>query len=175
MPKLALKEFKEYLYSQSQAELVLELEKLYKLYPEIQNYFKVLLLPSSGDELFAKVADLINKEFRTSGMPKDPDLRKIKKIISDFAKLNPGPAQLGRLYFRLAFGLMNFMEEFGAQEAYYMPFYSATKNFLLFISKNNLQGEFKEDAKKLVEYERDYGSDLPDIYRKNFIKPIRKF
>lgn len=58
MPKLTLKEFKEYLYSQSQEELVLELEKIYKLYPEIQIHFQALLLPSGSDEQFTKVCDL---------------------------------------------------------------------------------------------------------------------
>ncbi len=37
-----------------------------------------------------------------------------------------------------------------------------------------LQNEFEEDARKLVEYEQDYGSDLPDIYHQNFTKPLRK-
>lgn len=69
---------------------------------------------------------------------------------------------------------MNFMEDFGAQEWYYMPFYNAAKNFLLFVSKHGLQSEFEEDARKLVEYEQEYGSDLPDIYHQNFSKPIRK-
>ena len=87
MPKLTLKEFKEYLYSQSQEELVLELEKIYKLYPEIQTYFQALLLPSGSDEQFGKVADLIHKEFNPR-VPKNPDLRRIKKAISGFAKLD---------------------------------------------------------------------------------------
>lgn len=174
MSKLTLKEFKEYLYSQSQEELVLELEKIYKLYPDIQNYFQALLLPSGSDEQFTKVTDFINKEFHPKGMPKNPDLRRIKKSISDFAKLNPSPAQLAKLYSQLAFSLMGFIEEFAAQEGYYMPFYNAAKNFLLFVSKHGLQNEFGEDAQKLVEYEQRYGSDLPDIYHQNFTKPIRK-
>ena len=59
MPKLTLKEFKEYLYSQSQEELVLELEKIFKLYPEVQIYFQALLWPSGSVEQFAKVAELM--------------------------------------------------------------------------------------------------------------------
>lgn len=177
MPKLTLKEFKDYLYSQSQEELVLELEKLYKLYPEIQNYFQALLLPSGSDEQFVKVAGLIDKEFHPKGMPKNPDLRKIKKAISDFAKPNPAPAELAKLFSRLAFGLMNFIEDFGALEGYYTSFYNAAKHFLLFVGKNNLQNEFEEDAQKLAKYEEDcgYGSDLPDIYRQNFTKPVRGY
>ena len=174
MSKLTLKEFRGYLYSQSQEELVLELEKLYKLYPEIQNYFQACLLPSGGDEQFAKVVNLIDKEFHPKGMPKNPDLRKIKKAISDFAKLDPNPSQLAKLYSQLAFGLMNFIEEFAAEEGYYMPFYNAAKKFLLFVGNHNLQSEFEEDARKLVEYEQGYDSDLPDIYYQNFTKPIRR-
>ena len=60
------------------------------------------------------------------------------------------------------------MEEFGAQEGYYLPFYNAAKKFLLFVGKNNLQNEFEKDAQKLVNYEEDYGSDLSDIYQKTF-------
>lgn len=174
MSKLTLKEFRKYLYSQSREELVLELEKIYKLYPEIQIYFQTLLLPSGGDEQFAKVADLIREEFDPKGRPKSPDLRGIKKAISGFTKFQPNPDQLGKLYSQLAFGLMNFMEEYGAQEWYYMPFYNTTKNFLLFVSRHCLQNKFEEDARKLVEYERNYGSDLPDIYYQNFNKIIKK-
>jgi len=174
MPKLTLKEFKEYLHSQSQEELVLELEKLYKLYPEIQIYFQALLLPSGSDEQFAKTADIISKEFHFKGLPKNPDLRRIKKVIADFAKLQPSPVQLAKLYSKFAFELMDFIEQYAAEEGYYMPFYNAAKNFLLFVAKNNLQDEFEEDARKLVEYEQDYGSDLPDIYFQNFTGPIRK-
>ena len=99
---------------------------------------------------------------------------KIKKSISDFAKLNSSSAQLAKLHFKFAFSLMGFIEEFAAEEGYYMPFYNATKKFLLFVSKHGLQNEFEEDAQKLVEYEQGYGSDLPDIYHQNFTKPIRK-
>ena len=107
MPKLTLKEFKEYLRTQSQEELVLEMEKLYKLYPEIQIYFQALLLPSGSDEQFAKTADIISKEFHFKGLPKNPDLRRIKKVIADFAKLQPSPVQLAKLYSKFAFELMD--------------------------------------------------------------------
>ena len=166
MSNLTQKELKKYLLGRSQEELVLELLKLHKLYPEIQTYFQALLLPSGRDKQFDKVTGFINKEFHPDGVPKNPDLRKMKKAISDFAKLNPSPVQLGKLYSKLAFGLMNFIKEFGAEEGYYMPFYNATKKFMLFVGKNNLQNEFEKDAQKLVNYEKDYGSDLPDIYQK---------
>ena len=174
MPKLTLKEFKDYLYSQSQEELVLELEKLFKLYPEIQNYFQALLFPSGCEEQFIKVVDIINKEFHPKGMPKNSDLRRIKKSISDFAKLNSSPTQLAKLYSKFAFSLMGFIEEFAAEEGYYMPFYNTTKNFLQFVGRHGLHNEFEEDAQKLVKYEQGYGSDLPDIYHQYFTKPIRK-
>lgn len=168
MPTLTLKELRAYLQSQSQAELVLELEKLYKRYPEIQHYFHALLLPSGGDAQFAKVVSMIEKEFHPKGMPKNPDLRKIKKLISDFAKLDPSPAQLAHLYSQFAVGLMEFMESFGAQEWYYMPFYNAAKRFLLFVEKHNLHDAFAGTARELVEYEKEYGSDMEDIYHKIF-------
>ena len=170
MPNLTLKEIKKYLLGQSKEELIFELIKLHKLYPEIQIYFQAILVPSGLDEQFNKIADLINKEFHPEGVPKNPDLRKIKKVISDFAKLNPDPVQLGKLYSQLAFGLMHFIQEYGAEEGYYMPFYHSAKKFLLFVGKNNLQNEFNEDAQKLVKYEEDYGSDLPDIYQKTFVR-----
>src|SRR3989344_3221624 len=168
MPNLTQKEFKKYLQSQSKEELVFELIKLHRLYPEIQTYFQALLVPSGREEQFDKVAGFINKELHPDGVPKNPDLRKIKKAISDFTKLNPSPVQLGKLYSPLAFGLMNFIQEFGAAQGHYMPFYNATKKFMLFVGKNNLQNEFEKDAQKLVNYEKDYGSDLPDIYQKTF-------
>jgi hypothetical protein len=170
MPKLTLKEFKDYLYNQSQEELVLELEKIYNLYPNVQDYFQALL--SGTEEQFLKVTIFIHKEFNRP-IPKNPDLKKIKKAISDFNKLGPSPANLAKLYLQLAIGLMSFIKDYGAED-YYMPFYSAAKNFLLFVSKHNLQNEFGTDAQKIVEYEQDYGSDLTDIYHQNFTKPIRK-
>ena len=107
-------------------------------------------------------------------MPKNSDLRRIKKSISDFAKLNSSPTQLAKLYSKFAFSLMGFIEEFAAEEGYYMPFYNTTKNFLQFVGRHGLHNEFEEDAQKLVKYEQGYGSDLPDIYHQYFTKPIRK-
>ena len=77
------------------------------------------------------------------------------------------------LYYDLAVGLMTFIEDYGAQEWYFDPYYSATKTFLEFVGKNNLQKECEQEAKKLVEYD-DYGTGLDEIYFQYFTAPIKK-
>jgi len=145
----------------------LELEKLYALYPRVRIHFEAILLPTGRDEQFFKAISVIDKEFNAR-IPHNPDLRKIKKTISDFAKLHPDLYQLGRLKAQYALSLMKFMEQYGAQEPYCMPFYNTAKAFFLFVGKNELQSAFLDDAKEIAQYERDWGSDLWNVFESVF-------
>ena len=169
MNNLKINDLKKYLKEKSDTELISEIVKLVKLYPNVKEYYKAKLLPESEVEVFEKYKNMIKNEFfPTRGFGK---LRysNVNKAISEYKKLTTNLELVAKLMFYYPeIGIM-FTREYGdIDERFYINIENAYENALKYVHKNNLQDMFKDQAHNIKVKAQNIGwgfeEDMAEIY-----------
>jgi len=169
MEKLKLSDLKQYLKEKNDIELKNEIVELVKLFPNVKEYYKTKLVPSSEVETFKKYKKVIKDEF----FP-DRGFGKLKysnanKAINDFKKISNNQELVASLMLYYSEIGVKFTNEYGdIDEKFYEVIERAYVKALEYIFTNNLQEFFKEKVHEIKVESQDigwgFGDNISDIY-----------
>ena len=152
MVKLKVLELRKYLSAKENKELVDEIVGLVKLFPNVKEYYASVLNPRSEDELLKKYKKIIRNEFYPDrGFPKWR-YSVAKKAISDFMKISNNPKNIADLMLVYVEAGVDCTMEYGdIDENFYWNMETMFDKAAEYISKNNLEEEFRERCKEIME------------------------
>ncbi|AZR72686.1 hypothetical protein BBF96_04340 [Anoxybacter fermentans] len=173
MKKVKQSELKKYLSTKSDVELKKEILELFKLYPNVQEYYYLKIYPEKEEEIMEKYLQIIRDEFFPErGVP---TLRYsiMRKAISDFKKISKTPKNIAELMMSYVEFGVDFTNVYGDISArFYNSIFSMYEKTISYILKNNLQQYFKERCRKVMEKSRGigwgFGDDMECLYYENF-------
>lgn len=160
MAHIKVKELREYLAYMDRTELEQEIVELFKLYPNIKDYFTTRVSPGSEAELLAKYKKVIEREFFSEKGPGQARLSVLNKAISEFKKVSVSPRAIVEL---LLFHVGEAMEYVNALGLWDQPLYSniyrVFEDCLKHINSNNLiTPTLQERLMKVIDMADDLGS-----------------
>ncbi len=178
MPK-KVSEISRYLESLSAEELIEEIKKLHKLFPNVQEYYQVQLSDSGEEELLAKFKKAIHRAFDLHSDYSGPKLREARKAVNDFIKLSGNSSNIADIMIYYAEMGVKFTNNYGDIDE---PFYASIENMYekaaVYVSERELKDRFVERFKKMAEETDGIGwgfhDTLVDIYLEHFNLPLRK-
>ena len=158
MKKPGINQLTEYLSTKSEQELKDEIKELFKLFPNVKEYYQVRLSPSNDPEIVEKYRKIIEKEFSIVGGKIRLNYSTMKKAISDFAKISTNPEQLADLILSCVENGVDFTNTYGdIDEKFYTNMYRMYDEALSHILKHGLEERFQERCEKIMEESLDIG------------------
>lgn len=171
-------EISRYLESLSPEELMEEIKKLHKLFPQIREYYRVQLQDNGEEELLAKCKKIIQNAFAIHYDFNGPRLREARKAVTDFSKLSNSSSNIAEVMVFYAEMGVKFTNDYGDIDA---PFYASIENMYekaaVYVTEHELHDRFVERFKRMVEVTSGIGwgfhDTLHDIYIQYFNEPLR--
>lgn len=173
MSDIKITELKKFLANSSVEELRGELIELFKLFPEVKEYFAVKLKPETEKVLLVKYRKIIKNEFFPDRGFGKLRFSAMKKALEDFQKLSNNPESIAELMIsHVEFGV-EFTNDYGdIDEKFYNNIARMYGKFLTFIFKENLEHIFKDRAEKIMKDGDGIGwgfsDELCDLYYSYF-------
>ena len=152
MAGLKISEVKKYLRAMEKEELVNEITELIKLYPAVKEYYAIILNPDAEKEVLAKYKMTVENEFFPSRG--DGKLRHtlVNNAIQDFRKISQSPVNVASLMLYYPELGVEFTNAYGdIDEQFYVAISHGYSRALKYISENNLEETFHDQASKIME------------------------
>lgn len=169
MPKVTLREVREYLRSKSHAQLVEDIVVLYGKLDGVKEFITFQMGRGFSDELLEKQRAIIQKEFFPARGFGQARLSIARKAITEYKKTSPNiPGVVELMVFYVEIGV-RFTNDYGdISESFYNSMESMYKQALKSIIQYGLQEQFRERCKQIVSDTRDIGwgfhDTLSDLY-----------
>ena len=162
-------DLKTYLASKNQAELVKEILNLYKLFPNVKEYYAVNLVPDAEQGILDKYKKLIKNEFFPDrGMGK---LRYsvINKAINDFKKLSKTPLYIAELMVSSVEYGVEFTNAYGdVNEQFYVKMSAMFEAAAIYVTQEGLENTYHKRLREMVHASSNIGwgfyEELLEIY-----------
>jgi hypothetical protein len=159
LPQVKMTDLKTHLASKNQAELVKEILNLYKLFPNVKEYYAVNLVPDAEQQgILEQYKKIIKNEFFPDrGMGK---LRYsvINKAISDFKKLSPTPLHIAELMVSGVEYGVDFTNAYGdINEQFYVKMSAMFEAAANYVIQEGLENTFQKRFWKMVHASSDIG------------------
>ena len=139
MAHIKVKELREYLAYMNRTELEQEVVELFKLYPNIKDYFTTRVSPGSEAELLAKYKKAVEKEFLSDKGPGQARLSVLNKAISEFKKASVSPKAVVELLIFYVEEAIEYVNALGLwDQPLYSNIYRVFEDCLKQISSNEL-------------------------------------
>lgn len=151
MAKAKVSELKRYLSFKEPQGLRDEILELFKLFPDVREYYSAKLNPGSETELLGKYKKIVRNEFFPErGFPR-MRYSIAKKAISDFKRISRNPGDIADLMLVYVEAGVDCTMEYGdIDENFYYSMETMYEKAAAHISKNNLRKEFQERCKKVM-------------------------
>ncbi len=174
MKGVKLTDFKKYLKNLDMSQLEDEIIQLFKTFPQVKEYYSSKINSDFDIELLNKYKKIIEKEFLPVGNRMSLKYKNCRDAIKDFQKICQNKNLVAELMLFYAEEGIEFTNSYGdINEQFYSNIASAYWNALEYISKNDLEDDFKEKAYKLMDKGQGIGwgfSDyLVDTYYEYFV------
>jgi hypothetical protein len=142
----------QYLSSLCKSELEKEIVQLFKLYPEVKEYYDLKVCNNLEGALLEKYKKKIEEEFIVN-----KDINKVKysvisEIIMGFQQVASEPSNIVKLmiyYVEKALNLINL--KIDVKESFYLSVEGVFEKALKIVFKNELEEEFEDEIKKVIE------------------------
>lgn len=149
---IKITEFKKYLSRKTDKELRDEVIDLFKMSREVKEYYFLKLKPESENDLMEKYKNIIENEFFPARGNKFPDYKVLKKAVDDFKKVSRNPKYLAELMMAYVENGVEFTNTYGdINERFYNNIAGMYQKAIDVILKNDLESEFRERCKKVME------------------------
>jgi hypothetical protein len=178
MPKIVSK-ISRYLESLTAKELIGEIKKLHKLFPDVREYYQVQFQDNGEEELLEKYKEIIRDEFLPNRGWGDAKLSVARKAVNDFIKLsrnNLNTADIMTYYVEIG---VKYTSAYGdINEPFYASMERMYEKAAEYTIEHNLEYEFISRFKKIVEDTDGTGWGFYDNLREMFLEffpdvPIR--
>ena len=169
MSKQILKKLLSKMSTDDMTEFIID---IYTNSKHCREYIDHFVNPEKGKEALAKYKKLILKEFYLN-YPSNASLNfaTAKKVIKDFAALQPDPMYLGELMIYLPELACKYTNDQGDMYSqYYTKTESCFNEALYFISKHGLLANFNEQVQRCVNNSRRFGYGFPDAMKATYDK-----
>ena len=170
-----MSDLENFLFSKNMEELKKEIIKLFKAFPNVQEYFSIKIDPETESGILNKYREIIKNEFFPES--NNPKLRYsiIDKAVSDFTKISKSPKNVAGLMISCAEYGVDFTNKYGDIEGeFYINIERMYEKAINYILRNNLEDYFQKKCKKLMEESQGigwgFGDAMDDIYFENFEK-----
>lgn len=152
MANLKINDLKKYLKTLSNEELQNEIINLVKSYKEVKEYYTTKIYPESENELLEKYKKIIKNEFFPDRGYGSVRYSIVNNAMRDFKKISNNARNIAELLMYYPEMGVKFTSTFGdIDEKFYINIEKAYIDALEFIFKNNLEKEFKDKAKEIME------------------------
>ena len=173
MSYIKITELKKYLANNSVEELRGELLELFKLFPEVKEYFSVKLKPETEKVLLEKYRKIIKNEFFPDRGFGKLRYSVMKKALEDFRKLSNKPESIAELMISHVELGVEFTNDYGdIDEKFYNNIAGMYEKFLSLIFKEKIEQVFKDRAEKIMKDGEGIGwgfsNELCDLYYSYF-------
>lgn len=173
MSNIKITELKKYLSNSSDEELRGEIVGLFKLFPEVKEYYSLKLKPEAEKELMNKFKKIIENEFFPDRGFGKLRYSIMKKALEDFRKLSHTPEYIAELMVSQVEYGVEFTNEYGdINERFYSNIAVMYDKALEYISKENLELTFKDRLRKIMVDGDGIGwgfsDELRDLYYSHF-------
>ena len=173
MPR-KISEIARYLGSLSSEELIEEIKKLHKLFPEVREYYQVQLQDNGEEELLVKSKKIIYRSFGLHYDFSGPKLREARKAVNDFIKLSNNSSNIAEIMVYYAEMGVKFTNDYGdIDEQFYASIENMYEKAAAYVSVHELKDKFVERFKKMVKETDGIGwgfhDTLGDIFHNYFL------
>ena len=159
-----LTQLKRHLKDRSHAELVLEIADLFRRFPNVREYYTAKIAPDGLRRSLAKAKKSIDNQFFPDRGFGKGRVSIAKKVIADFARLSPTPESMADLMLFTVETGIDFTSTYGdIDEEFYRGLESIYDRALRLISEKDLEGEFFERCKAIIDGEVYVGWGFHDI------------
>lgn len=175
MSNIKIAELKRFLTNISDEELRGEILNLFKLFPEVKEYFAVKLKPEAEKVLLEKYRKIIKNEFFPDRGFGKLRYSVMKKALEDFRKLSHTPEHVAELMISQVEYGVEFTNEYGdIDEKFYNNIADMYEKSLKLIFKENIEQVFKDRIRKIMADGDGIGwgfsDELRDLYYSHFDK-----
>jgi hypothetical protein len=161
----------KHLESLSKEELIEEVEKLHKLFPDIQEYYKVGLLGDGEEELLAQCKKIIKDEFLPDRGWGDAKLSFARKAVSDFIKLSRNNLNVADIMIYYVEIGVKYTNAYGdINEPFYTSMERMYEKATEYVIENRIEYNFTSRFKKIVEDTNGMGWGFYDNLRDMFLE-----
>ena len=162
MAHIKVKELREYLAYMDRTELEQEIVELFKLYPNIKDYFTTRVAPGSEVELLVKYKKAVEKEFLSDKGAGLARLSVLNKTVSEFKKASVSPKAVVELLLFYVDEAMEYVNALGIwDQSLYSNIYRVFEDCLKHIGSNKLiTPVLQARLMKVVEMADDVSSDF---------------
>lgn len=152
MKDIKITELKKYLVDITVEDLRGDIVELFKLFPDVKEYYAVKLKPEAEGELLKKYGKIIKNEFYPERGFGKLRYSVMKKALEDFRKISNNPQNIAELMIlHVEFGV-EFSNDYGdIDKKFYNNIAGMYGKFLTFIFEENIEQVFKERAEKVID------------------------
>lgn len=168
MKNITIATLKKALSAKSEKELLSELTNLFKKFPQVKEYYTLLLSNDGQDIILDKYKDKIRNEFFPKRGYGKARLSIAKKSISDFKKFSGDSTLIVNLMLFYVEQGVNYTEMYGDIDG---PFYLSMEKMYLsalqLAEKSNLLPLFEKNCKEIAENACDgwgFKDQMSEIY-----------
>ena len=151
------KELRRYLLELTREELVKEVEKLYKKFQPVQQFYS-LELGNDSTTLLSQYKKRLEKIFYPKGNYLNPSMSEANKVIKEFSKISVHMVDtIDLLLYRAELSIKLF-EDWGLEfTSVVNSFVSGYDTIISLIRKNNLEEYFRDRCENIEGYALNYG------------------
>jgi len=173
MSDIKIAELKRFLANISDNELRGEVVDLFKLFPQVKEYFVVKLKPEAETVLMEKYKKIIKNEFLPDRGFGKLRYSIMKKALEDFRKLSHTPEHIAELLISQVEYGVEFTNEYGdIDEKFYNNIAGMYEKAFKFIFKEKIEQVFKERLRKIMVDGDGIGwgfsDELSDLYYSHY-------
>jgi hypothetical protein len=166
MPKIS-----KYLESLSKEELIDEIKKLYKLFPDVREYYQVELLEGGEEELLKRYKKIVRDEFLPDRGWGDAKLSVARKAVNDFIKLSRNSLNAADMMIHYVEIGVKYTNAYGdINEPFYASMEKMYQKAAEYVIENRIEYNFTSRFKKIVEDTNGMGWGFYDDLRDMFLE-----
>lgn len=151
MKSITISQLKKALAEKSEKELMEEIANLFKKFPQVKEYYTLVLSAAGEEYVLEKYKKIITNEFFPKRGYGKARLSVAKKAISDFKKISRKPHFIVDIMLHYVDQGVNFTDQYGDIDE---PFYNSMERMfeeaLKLAKKNNLLPFFKENCEEII-------------------------
>jgi hypothetical protein len=152
MKKLTISELKKILQDKSNEELMNEIVKLYKKFPDVKDFYSLNLSKEGKTEVTKKYKKIIDNQFFPSRGIGKLKLSVARKAVNDFKKISHSTEDIADMMLYYVDNGVMFTNSYGdIYDSFYNSIETMFESALKYIAQKNLQERFYEQCKQIVE------------------------
>ncbi|MFZ5945299.1 MAG: DUF6155 family protein [Bacillota bacterium] len=158
MSQIKLSDLKSYIHTLDEKTLKAEIAELFKIYPNVKEYFSLKINPANEVEILAKYKKIVENEFFPERGFGRLRYSVLKKAVSDFKKIAKNPKNVADLMISYAEKGIEFTNTYGdIDEKFYNNILNMYETALDYVNKKDLEDVFQTRLIKVLDEGKDIG------------------